>query len=268
MELNQVMESAPGVTRRFVYYLESRGLIMPRKIWKQRIARRDYSENDARVIRDMWVYYQRGYAVSAAHEIATRATRTSALVRLPLPPKYWRQALKDLHREAHVFEATIVHGAEAALFIRLDTPTEAEVFHTLIPFLSKQKGVGSPHVLVAPQGMQRFPRKHVPRVPGESAVIAYVLLTVPGKDVNNVMDQLRELPEVYEAATVYGECDIVAKVAAPSQEAFDRVVMGRIHAIPEVVSTRTYIIVPSMHWSRESSGGHNGHSEARDRSEG
>lgn len=267
MELNEVIDSAPGVTRRFVYYLESRGLIMPRKIWKQRIARRDYSENDARVIRDTWAYYQRGYAVSAAHQMATQTSRAGALVRVAVPPKDRRRALTDLRREPHVFEATIVHGAEAALFIRLDTPTEAEVFQTLVPFLARHRAAGSPHVLVAPQGLERFPRKHARPIPGEDTVIAFVLLTVPGKDVNKVMDQLRELPEVHEAATVYGECDIVAKVAASSQEEFDRLVMERLHAISEVVSTRTFIVVPSMHWSREAATSRNGHGESRTQAE-
>ncbi len=82
-------------------------------------------------------------------------------------------------------------------------------------------------------------------------MIAYLLLTAPGTDVNDVVDRLRDFEAVVEAGVVYGDCDVVAKVVAVDQAELDEVVMERIHEIPGVESTRTFIAIPSMYWTRE-----------------
>ena len=71
------------------------------------------------------------------------------------------------------------------------------------------------------------------------------------ENVAEVMDQLKEIPEVLEASTVYGESDIIAKVQVGSQEELDSLVMDKLHAIPAVESTRTFIVIGRLHWSRE-----------------
>ena len=81
-------------------------------------------------------------------------------------------------------------------------------------------------------------------------MMAYLLMKVPGKDVNQVMDALRAMPEVVEASTVYGESDIIARLETATQVELDNFVMERVHGIPAVESTRTYIVVGSMHWKR------------------
>lgn len=256
MYLNEVLETAPGLSRRFVYYLESKGLIAPRKLWKRRIARRDYSDEDARIIRETWSYYRRGYAVSAAHNLATRTDRAGAVVRLKVNPRHWRDALDELRSEAHVREAATVYGSTASLIIRLDTPSETEVYETLVPFMARQEQAGPPHILMAPRGLRRADPETMALPAEDVGMIAYVLLTVPGVDVNQVVEQLREFDAVVEAGTVYGDCDIVAKLVTEDQGQLDSVVMEHIHDIPGVESTRTFIVIPSMYWSREPSGAH------------
>ena len=81
-------------------------------------------------------------------------------------------------------------------------------------------------------------------------MLAYVLLTVPGKDVGGTLEKLKEFPEVVEASTVYGESDLILRVQVPDQETLDDLVMERIHSIPGVESTRTFIAIGKMHWSR------------------
>src|SRR5262249_22360760 len=70
VELKQVLAEVPGLEKRFVYYLESLGYIQPTRVPKRRIDRRDYSAADVERIRGLWRYYQRGYALQAAQELA------------------------------------------------------------------------------------------------------------------------------------------------------------------------------------------------------
>lgn len=82
-----------------------------------------------------------------------------------------------------------------------------------------------------------------------SAVSAFVLITVPanksGDIVRTLMDDYSEF--VSEAAAVYGEADVIAKVETPSIEQLHRLVMDRIQNLPNVRVTRTFIIIPQLH---------------------
>lgn len=81
-------------------------------------------------------------------------------------------------------------------------------------------------------------------------VTAFVLLTVPAKRSGAVVKALRKLPGVREAAAVYGETDIVAKVEAKTLPELDRLIMEKIQGSPEVKSTRTFVAVEKLHWAR------------------
>jgi DNA-binding Lrp family transcriptional regulator len=82
-----------------------------------------------------------------------------------------------------------------------------------------------------------------------SAVSAFVLITVPsnksGDIVRILMDDYSEF--VTEAAAVYGEADVIAKVETPSVEQLHQLVMEKIQNLPNVRVTRTFIIIPQLH---------------------
>jgi len=82
-------------------------------------------------------------------------------------------------------------------------------------------------------------------------MLAYVLIKVPAKHADSVLEQLRQFPGIVEAAVVYGETDIIAKIAVPSQAELDDLVIRRIQGLPQVESTRTFIVVGGMHWQRD-----------------
>ncbi|MFJ2768722.1 Lrp/AsnC family transcriptional regulator [Streptomyces sp. NPDC087300] len=90
------------------------------------------------------------------------------------------------------------------------------------------------------------------RVTGNSAITAFVFIIVPANNSGNVvatlMDEYSEF--VLEAAAVYGEADVIAKVETPSIGQLHRLVMEKIQNIPHVRVTRTYIIVPQHHQIR------------------
>lgn len=101
-------------------------------------------------------------------------------------------------------------------------------------------------------------KSSVPKLFGNPAqvartpVSAFVLITVPA---NKSGDIVRILMEDYsefvsEAAAVYGEADVIAKVETPSIEKLHRLVMDDIQNLPNVRVTRTFIIIPQLHEMR------------------
>jgi DNA-binding Lrp family transcriptional regulator len=86
----------------------------------------------------------------------------------------------------------------------------------------------------------------------QGAVSAFVLITVPANKSGDVVDMLMEkYPEfVTEAAAVYGEADVIAKVETPSVQRLHELVMENIQNLPNVRVTRTFIIIPQLHQVR------------------
>lgn len=84
---------------------------------------------------------------------------------------------------------------------------------------------------------------------GGSNVSAFVLITAPAKKsgdiVRMLIDDFSEF--VTEAAAVYGEADVIAKVETPSIEQLHHLVMDKIQNLPNVRVTRTFIIIPQLH---------------------
>ena len=80
-------------------------------------------------------------------------------------------------------------------------------------------------------------------------VTAYVLITVPANNSGDLVHILMErFPEfVLEAAAVYGEADVIAKIQTPSISDLHELVMERIQNLPYVRVTRTFLIIPHLH---------------------
>jgi DNA-binding Lrp family transcriptional regulator len=83
-------------------------------------------------------------------------------------------------------------------------------------------------------------------------VAAYILITVPAKKSGDLVETLwSTFPDVVlEAAAVYGEADVWAKVEAPSIDDLHSLVMEKIQNLPNVTVTRTFIIIPHLHRTR------------------
>jgi DNA-binding Lrp family transcriptional regulator len=81
-------------------------------------------------------------------------------------------------------------------------------------------------------------------------VTAFVLITVPSKRSGAVLEELRKRPEVREAAAVYGETDLIAKLQVPTMQDLELLIMDAIQGNPDVKSTRTYVAIEKLHWER------------------
>jgi DNA-binding Lrp family transcriptional regulator len=279
MRLQEVLRGVAGLEKRFVHYLESQGYIHPRKLQKARIARRDYSEFDLERIRAIWSYYQRGISVQRAYELITRAAVDGAFVFFPAPAGRWREALQVLHSSEHVMEAAAIYGERANVIARLRAPHDSDVHAVLDRLVEERIIAGLPEVWRFAAGERWTPpsaadqastrsatlprvREHstveaLPASPGSrqtgggTMMRAWVLIKVPAKQIGGLVDELKSYPGVVEAAAIYGETDVIAKVEVPDQDALDELVIDRIQSLGAVESTRTFIAVGGLHWRRD-----------------
>lgn len=83
----------------------------------------------------------------------------------------------------------------------------------------------------------------------QAAVSAFVLITVPAQKSGDVVRLLMEKYSefVVEAAAIYGEAGVIAKVETPSIESLHDLVMNNIQNLPSVSVTRTFIVIPQLH---------------------
>ena len=72
---------------------------------------------------------------------------------------------------------------------------------------------------------------------------AFVLLNVDLGGEDDVMKELRKLPEVREAYRVYGVYDTIVRVEASTHEKLKDVVSWSIRRLPKVRSTLTMIAI-------------------------
>lgn len=72
---------------------------------------------------------------------------------------------------------------------------------------------------------------------------AFVLVNADVGSEDEVVKELRKMPNVKESFVAYGAYDIVAKVEAESMEKLKELVNGKIRRLTKVRSTLTMIIV-------------------------
>lgn len=258
MKLEQVLREVEGLNKRFVYYLEAQGYIRPTQIPKQRIARRDYSPADVARIKAIWRYYRRGYSLQAAAELAQRAERQQAYALFPVPQRRLRHTLELLRSLDMVEEAAALYAADASVLVRIRAADDADVYDVLAQAFRQQDIAGLPTVWRIQERRQCSPPAAAgpEQAPDGSAgeqrpMLAYVLIRVPAKHVGGLLEELRKYEYVREVSAIYGETDVIAKVVVPNQEALDDLIINKIQEIPVVESTRTFIAIGGMHWSRD-----------------
>ncbi|MER5552101.1 Lrp/AsnC family transcriptional regulator [Streptomyces sp. NPDC002793] len=74
------------------------------------------------------------------------------------------------------------------------------------------------------------------------AASAYITLKIVQNSWRTVRDQLQALPGAAHIALVSGDFDVLLLVHTPDNQALRELVLTRIQAIPEVLSTRTLLV--------------------------
>ena len=72
---------------------------------------------------------------------------------------------------------------------------------------------------------------------------AFVLINAEIGSEDDVLKQLKQLPNVKESYVVYGVYDIVAKVSADTMDKLKEIVTWKIRRLDKVRSTLTMIVV-------------------------
>jgi DNA-binding Lrp family transcriptional regulator len=125
---------------------------------------------------------------------------------------------------------------------------EEDIYLSLLPIFAQ---AGVPAVPVVKKVERAIERKEYRNKGQEKGMLAYILMKVPGKDVEDLLERLKDFQEIQEASTLYGESDVILKVQVKDQDQLDRLVMEKLHGLPMVESTRTFIVIGHLHWRRE-----------------
>ncbi|QUC64139.1 Lrp/AsnC ligand binding domain-containing protein [Nitrosopumilus sp. K4] len=75
------------------------------------------------------------------------------------------------------------------------------------------------------------------------SVVAYVMIHCSSSDESEVIEELKNIPEVIEASELTGSFEIICKVVAPSYNEISEVIANKIRKIKNIKSTTTLNIV-------------------------
>jgi DNA-binding Lrp family transcriptional regulator len=169
---------------------------------------------------------------------------------LEVPAHDGQATLAALETLPQVREACLVYGADVDALAELEVAAESEVYEALSHLVSRRAVVAAPLVLHVARWVERPGR--APAAGNEaSGMEAFVLLKTPAKHVEAVLADLQTIPAIVEASVIYGETDIIARVEVASQDELDGLIFHRLHEMPLVESTRTFIVVRELRWRRD-----------------
>jgi DNA-binding Lrp family transcriptional regulator len=75
--------------------------------------------------------------------------------------------------------------------------------------------------------------------------MAFVFMNIDGGGEQEVLQQLRSIPNVKESYMVYGVYDLVAKVEAETMDKLKEIVTWKVRRLDKVRSTLTTIVMES-----------------------
>lgn len=74
---------------------------------------------------------------------------------------------------------------------------------------------------------------------------AFVLIKVPALMTKGVVATIRGISGVEQAWGLYGDVDVIAELNIDDLAQLDNLILNQIQGIPQVESTRTYIVIES-----------------------
>jgi DNA-binding Lrp family transcriptional regulator len=74
-------------------------------------------------------------------------------------------------------------------------------------------------------------------------VQAYVLITVEGRNVESVLEQIRQAPAVSAVHAVTGPYDLIAFVHTEDLAGLRSLLVSQFHSLPEIAQTLTCVVL-------------------------
>ena len=75
-------------------------------------------------------------------------------------------------------------------------------------------------------------------------VLCFIFLKTKAGFLENIIENLSQIPEVLETHAVTGGIDIIAKVESKDITTISKIVLAKIHRIDGVDRTSTHIVTP------------------------
>jgi len=71
---------------------------------------------------------------------------------------------------------------------------------------------------------------------------AFVLISITGNDVHDIVDELKEIPEVKNVYLLFGEWDVISEIETESPESLATFVIDHVRSNPGVRLTSSLIV--------------------------
>jgi DNA-binding transcriptional MerR regulator len=113
MRATELLSTIPGITMDHLHNWERQGYVSPNRISVGKKQIRDYSTNEAHLLKAMWAYYQKGFSPKNAYRNATEARAKMSCAALP--------PLND-YREDREAQARAIDSIEGIAIFELITP--------------------------------------------------------------------------------------------------------------------------------------------------
>lgn len=225
-----------GLKRSFIYYLETLDIIHPKVDNKGNYKKRQYCKEDVEKINKTWKYVKEGMTPKKAHNKVLEEEKAGSdkstvdegypkksftaflLIQSELGKVY--QVFDKLQQSEEIEEIAVIFG-EWDIIIRLAVDDIA----SLNSFLTNRNSIAKLREV-------RKSRTYIAINPNDSSIcwsepdrhqgidcqadddtVAYIFVETKGDGANLIRKTLRDNKEVISAVSVYGEANIVAKVA-------------------------------------------------------
>ena len=77
---------------------------------------------------------------------------------------------------------------------------------------------------------------------GSYRMRAFVLISLNGKEVHNIVDDLKAFPEIKNTYLLFGEWDLIAEIETQSPESLSTFVIDNVRSNPDVRLTSSLIV--------------------------
>jgi DNA-binding Lrp family transcriptional regulator len=263
MKLREILQDPElsGLKKGFVYYLEAQKYIKPQKIQHGQVKRRDYSLDDLRLIKQMWTYHEHGISPARASTLLNKSPPEIPKIPSPQrsflafilliyqsvsPAKETKKILRALRKIKGVQEVAGVYGnVDIIVKVEVDSlPSLYELVHAQIASATGLKDTRSGTLIVIDS---QFHWDHSKEFNVKGKTLAFILFQALRNHTYSFLNKLKDFHEVLEAAVVYGEADIIAKVAVKDLAELTTLTRQKFLTLPGIGKVTTFVVPDPAH---------------------
>ncbi len=181
----------------------------------------------------------------------SQSSHTEAFLLIDVPAKKSGDVAKRLISEYRQYVAE-AHGiwGESDVIARVSVPNHTILAQLVMEKIQRMSAVRATRTFITIEGMshRNLPSKK------ETPIDGFVFINVDAARSDEIAQMLiRNHPDnIKEAHAVWGNADVIARIAVASMNELSELVIGSIQATQYVSVTRTFLFIPGMsEYSRE-----------------